>query len=157
MTIKNLTEESRFTKEQLIARAQENLRALECFPLQAVPQMDLALMKIAMAVLTAPDYIPPHVLDAMSDMCDGGFNAQGIWDLCRESIMPPAPCPRCGTVSDRPDGGHYCHVDAGQCGICAKCAPQINGGSGFSNCAEAHAAEIGQPCIAAIKGADANA
>ena len=157
MTIQNLTGESRFTKEQLIARAKENLRALECFPLQAVPQMDLALMKIAIAVLTAPDNIPPHVLDAMSDMCDGGFNAQGIWDLCRESIMPPAPCPRCGTVSARPDGGHYCHVDAEQCGICAKCVPQINGGSGFSNCAEAHAAEIGQPCIAAIKGADANA
>ncbi|WNI52948.1 hypothetical protein RIL74_16740 [Enterobacter ludwigii] len=53
MTIKNLAEESRFTKEQLIARALENLRALECFPLQAVPQMDLALMKIAIAVLTA--------------------------------------------------------------------------------------------------------
>lgn len=53
MTIQNLTEESRFTKEQLIARAQENLRALECFPLQAVPQMDLALMKIAIVVLTA--------------------------------------------------------------------------------------------------------
>ncbi|HHT1131748.1 TPA: hypothetical protein ACTYBT_002659 [Enterobacter hormaechei] len=51
MTIKNMTEECHFTKEQLIARALENLRALECFPVQAVPQMDLALMKIAMAVL----------------------------------------------------------------------------------------------------------
>lgn len=28
-----------------------------------------------------------------------------------------------------------------QCGICADCVPQINGGSGFTNCADAHAAE----------------
>ncbi|MFS9379441.1 hypothetical protein QNN88_01920 [Citrobacter sp. ANG330] len=27
-----------------------------------------------------------------------------------------------------------------QCGICADCVPQINGGSGFNNCEEAHAA-----------------
>ncbi|EAA7948179.1 hypothetical protein KPL88_000646 [Salmonella enterica] len=30
----------------------------------------------------------------------------------------------------------------GDCGICANCAPQINGGSGFKNCAEAHAAQL---------------
>jgi len=100
---------STITKEQLIARALENHRALECFPVQAVPQMDLALIEIALASLTAPDDIPPHVLDAMSEMCDAGFDAQGIWDLCRTSIMPPEPCPRCGTVSSRPDGAHYCH------------------------------------------------
>ncbi|KAF1367512.1 hypothetical protein [Yokenella regensburgei] len=29
----------------------------------------------------------------------------------------------------------------GQCGICAGCVPQIDGGSGFNNCAEAHEAE----------------
>lgn len=102
----------RFTKEQLVARALENLRALECFPVQTVPQMDLALIEIALAALNAPDDIPPHVLDAMSDMCDAGFDGQGIWDLCRASIMPPTPCPRCGTVSNRPDGAHYCHVGA---------------------------------------------
>lgn len=28
-----------------------------------------------------------------------------------------------------------------QCGICADCVPQIDGGSGFNNCAEAHAAQ----------------
>ena len=28
-----------------------------------------------------------------------------------------------------------------QCGICAECVPQIDGGSGFTNCADAHAAE----------------
>lgn len=28
-----------------------------------------------------------------------------------------------------------------ECGICAECVPQINGGSGFTNCADAHAAE----------------
>ncbi|BDS20976.1 hypothetical protein ACV8TN_05410 [Citrobacter freundii] len=28
-----------------------------------------------------------------------------------------------------------------QCGICAECVPQVNGGSGFTNCADAHAAE----------------
>lgn len=151
-----------FTKQQLIthvtakaARIKPDSQANDSRRNEAL--MNKCVLEIALAALTAPDYIPPHVLDAMSDMCDGGFNAQGIWDLCRESIMPPAPCPRCGTVSDRPDGGHYCHVGAGQCGICAECVPQINGGSGFSNCAEAHAAEICQTCIAATEGADANA
>ncbi|EKW0741603.1 hypothetical protein N0P44_001591 [Citrobacter freundii] len=28
-----------------------------------------------------------------------------------------------------------------QCGICAGCVPQVDGGSGFTNCADAHAAE----------------
>lgn len=28
-----------------------------------------------------------------------------------------------------------------QCGICAECVPQVNGGSGITNCADAHAAE----------------
>lgn len=32
----------------------------------------------------------------------------------------------------------------GQCGICANCAPQINGGSGFNNCEEAHAAKLAE-------------
>ncbi|EMU1126930.1 hypothetical protein WM508_004840 [Citrobacter koseri] len=31
-----------------------------------------------------------------------------------------------------------------QCGICADCVPQINGGSGFNNCAEAHAAQMAE-------------
>ncbi|WP_343439681.1 hypothetical protein [Enterobacter hormaechei] len=161
MTIKNSTEKNSFTKEQLIERVKHHKATAEMFADDAVKsmaaKMDVMIFEIALTLLTAPDYIPPHVLDAMSDMCDGGFNAQGIWDLCRESIMPPAPCPRCGNVSERPDGGHYCHVGKGQCGICAQCVPQIDGGSGFSNCAEAHAAEIGQPCIAAIEGANANA
>lgn len=34
-----------------------------------------------------PDDIPPHVLNAISDMCDGGFDAQGIWDLCRAAML----------------------------------------------------------------------
>lgn len=42
-----------FTKEQLIARVRENIRALECFPAQNIPQMDLALAQIALAALTA--------------------------------------------------------------------------------------------------------
>lgn len=28
-----------------------------------------------------------------------------------------------------------------QCGICAECVPQVGGGSGYTNCADAHAAE----------------
>ncbi|MGK4483149.1 hypothetical protein ACKU2Z_12875 [Citrobacter freundii] len=28
-----------------------------------------------------------------------------------------------------------------QCGICAECVPQVDGGSGFTNCADAHAAD----------------
>ncbi|EAX2085056.1 DUF550 domain-containing protein [Salmonella enterica subsp. enterica] len=43
----------KFTKEQLIARVRENIRALECFPAQNIPQMDLALAQIALASLTA--------------------------------------------------------------------------------------------------------
>lgn len=31
-----------------------------------------------------------------------------------------------------------------QCGICADCVPQIDGGSGFNNCAEAHAAQMAE-------------
>ncbi|HBN5748674.1 TPA: hypothetical protein L3G55_002733 [Citrobacter freundii] len=31
--------------------------------------------------------------------------------------------------------------EKGQCGICANCVPQVFGGSGFTNCADAHAAE----------------
>jgi hypothetical protein len=106
-----------FTKEQLIDRINE---ALLCVRNCITPDNELqtlkktvAIYEIALAALTAPDYIPPHILDTMSDMCDGGFDAQGIWDLCRESFMPPAPCPRCGTVSGRPDGLHYCHAGNG--------------------------------------------
>lgn len=106
----------RFTKEQLIAKAREQIAFCRHTKITGESRTHVnqcsALFEIALSVLTAPDYIPPHVQDAMSDMCDGGFDGQGIWDLCRESIMPPAPCPRCGTVSDRPDGGHYCHVGA---------------------------------------------
>ncbi|HGW6103698.1 TPA: hypothetical protein ACNIQM_001826 [Citrobacter werkmanii] len=32
----------------------------------------------------------------------------------------------------------------GYCGICADCVPQINGGSGFNNCEEAHAAQMAE-------------
>ncbi|MCE3116829.1 hypothetical protein LXD80_13605 [Enterobacter sp. ASE] len=103
-----------FTKDQLIERVKHHKATAEMFAEDAVKsvaaKMDVMIFEIALASLTAPDYIPPHVLDAMSDMCDGGFNAQGLWDLCRESIMPPKPCTRCGTTSDRPDGGHYCHL-----------------------------------------------
>lgn len=104
-----------FTKEQLIthltakaARIKPDSQVNDALCKEAL--MNKRELEIALAALTEPDYIPHHVLDAMSDMCDGGFNAQGIWDLCRESIMPPEPCPRCGTASDRPDGVHYCHV-----------------------------------------------
>ncbi|MGN7914707.1 hypothetical protein [Enterobacter sp. 22466] len=103
-----------FTKEQLIERVKNMLRAykgkVKTHPEYDGMAADVELLEIALAALTAPVYIPLHVEDAMADMCDGGFNAQGIWDLCRESIMPPKPCPCCGTTSDRPDGGHYCHV-----------------------------------------------
>lgn len=104
-----------FTKEQLIehiapkaARIKPDSQVSEKLRNEAL--MNKRVFEIALAVLTAPDYVPPHVQDAMRDMCDGGFDAQGIWDLCREAIMPPAPCPRCGTVSERPDGAHYCHI-----------------------------------------------
>ena len=115
MTIKNLTEESRLTKEQLIAHITQRLARIKPhsqvnYNLRNEALMNKRVLEIALAALTAPDYIPPHVLDAMSNMCDGGFNAKGIWDLCRESILPPEPCPRCGTVSNRPDGAHYCHA-----------------------------------------------
>lgn len=71
--------------------------------------MNKHILEIALAALVVPSDIPPHVLDAMSDMCDGGFDAQGIWDLCRESTAPPVACPRCGAISTRPNGEHYCH------------------------------------------------
>lgn len=103
-----------FTKEQLIEQARKNIEVLEGAVTRLpgnseIARIHLRLAEITLATLTAPDDIPPHVLDAMSDMCDGGFDAQGIWDLCRASIMPPEPCSRCGVVSQRPDGAHYCH------------------------------------------------
>lgn len=33
------------------------------------------------------------------------------------------------------------HSEKGQCGTCVNCVPQVGGGSGFTNCADAHAAE----------------
>lgn len=103
-----------FTKEQLIAhittkaaRIKPDMQRNNSLRIEAL--MNKRELEIALTSLTVPDDIPPHVLDAMSDMCDAGFDAQGIWDLCRKSILPPEPCPRCGTVSDRPDGAHYCH------------------------------------------------
>lgn len=102
------------TKKQLIAHITEKVGRIKPDSqvndnLRNEALMNKRTLEIALASLTAPDDIPPHVLDAMSDMCDAGFDAQGIWDLCRKSILPPEPCPRCGTVSDRPDGAHYCH------------------------------------------------
>lgn len=110
-----------FTKEQLMEHVTRQLdqyhRLIKAQPLgdNTYNHKTIAAMEIARAALSAPNYIPPHVLDAMSDMCDGGFNAQGIWALCRESIMPPTPCPRCGTVSAMPDGSHYCHIGTRRC------------------------------------------
>ena len=37
--------------------------------------------------------------------------------------------------------------EEGQCGICTNCVPQVNGGSGFSNCAEADAAHIEEDVV----------
>ncbi|MEE9647970.1 hypothetical protein [Enterobacter soli] len=104
------------TKEQLIAYI--TTRALRIKPDKQVNEqlrieagMNKRILEIALAVLTAPDDIPPRVLDAMSDMCDGGFDSQGIWDLCRESIMPPTPCSHCGAVLDRPGGASHYHTE----------------------------------------------
>lgn len=108
-----------FTKEQLIAKAREQIAFCRHTKITGEGRTHVnqcsALFEIALAALTAPDYIPPHVDDAMGDMCDGGYNAQGIWALCLESIMPPTPCPRCGTVSAMPDGSHYCHIETRRC------------------------------------------
>lgn len=41
----------------------------------------------AIGIADVPDDIPRPVLDRMSDMCDGGFDAQGIWDLCKAAII----------------------------------------------------------------------
>lgn len=106
-----------FTKEQLIAhittkvaRIKPDTQRNNSLRIEAL--MNKREMEIALASLTVPDDVPPHVLDAMSDMCDAGFDAQGIWDLCRKSILPPVPCPRRGTASDRPDSAHYFHSRA---------------------------------------------
>ena len=82
-----------FTKEQLIAhitakaaRIKPDTQVNNSLRIEAL--MNKREMEIALASLTVP---------------------VDIWDLCRKSILPPEPCPRCGTVSDRPDGAHYCH------------------------------------------------
>lgn len=81
------------TKEQLVTHIQRHNAGIS----RAIKQCEsgdntyneklLAVNEIALAALTAPDDIPRPVLDAMSDMCDGGFNAQGIWDLCKAAII----------------------------------------------------------------------
>ncbi|ENI2423238.1 hypothetical protein ABXQ62_003591 [Escherichia coli] len=114
--VKNATgiEIMKFSTQELITVARSDrdewARAVEACPHAVKYQQWLQIADIALAVLTAPRNIPPQVLDSMSDMCDGGFDAQGIWDLCKSSIMPPEPCPRCRTVSSRPNGEHYCHA-----------------------------------------------
>lgn len=109
-----------FTKEQLIEWAEDFRMLAQCAvdarPDDVAAAKNLALAEIALAALTAPDDIPPPVLDAMSDMCDAGFDAQGIWDLCKAEITgenEPQPCPRCGVTSTRPNGEHYCHANGG--------------------------------------------
>lgn len=113
-----------FTKEQLIAHTEALIESQrQCIPGANAPEnvctyeMDVAVLEIALAALTTPDDIPPPVLDAMSDMCDAGFDAQGIWDLCKAEITgknESQPCPRCGVTSTRPNGEHYCHANGGK-------------------------------------------
>lgn len=107
----------KFTKEQLIERAKSVIHLAARHPESHTARLDAAINETALAALTTPDDIPPPVLDAMSDMCDAGFDAQGIWDLCKAEITgknETQPCPRCGVTSTRPNGEHYCHSICGE-------------------------------------------
>lgn len=83
---------STFTHEQIIAHVTAwygRIHPERVLPdMRSEAEMNKRVMEIALTALkaTAPVTIPPHVLDAMSEMCDGGFDAQGIWDLCRQEF-----------------------------------------------------------------------
>jgi len=85
-----LTGRDQFTKEQLIELTREDVEFWRERD-ELIPSMQTAMRlrqaEIALAVLTAPDDIPRPVLDSMSDKCDAGFDAQGIWDLCKAAII----------------------------------------------------------------------
>ncbi|RAP71270.1 hypothetical protein ACZ87_01917 [Candidatus Erwinia dacicola] len=72
-----------FTKEQLIAhiaakasRIKPDLQVNDSLRIEAL--MNKRVLEIALASLTVPDDIPPHVLDAMSDMCDAGYHTASV-------------------------------------------------------------------------------
>lgn len=81
-----------FTEEQLIAhikdkaaRIKPHMQINEKYRVEAL--MNLRVLEIALAAVAAPDDVPRPVLDKMSDLCDAGFDAQGIWDLCKAAII----------------------------------------------------------------------
>lgn len=94
---------TKFTKEQLILKAQENVEffreRLGLMPQSQPMALSLRLAEIALAALTADDcvYLDPD-----------GDDAEVLVPI-PQRLMPPDPCLRCGTVSSRPNGEHYCH------------------------------------------------
>ena len=133
MTIKYLTEESRFTKEQLIEHAHRHIAhdawLTSKFGDVHTKSATVALAEIALAMLMAEPIGAFHIANQQVDGT-ADYIKDGEWPVDNGIIevyrMPPME----GLIT------------TGQCGICADCVPQIDGGSGFSNCAEAHAAQM---------------
>lgn len=116
------TEAQEMARRLLAAEAREPVRYLNkftgvCVTLEQQPDAatDTAVYVPLLAApqpLAVPNDIPPHVLDAMSDMCDGGFDAQGIWDLCRAAHQPSSGALQLvGEVVARNHPNHERNVD----------------------------------------------
>lgn len=146
MTIKNLADKSHFTKEQLIEHAQRHMAhdawLTSKFGADRTKSATVALAEIALAVLMATPVGAFHIVNQQVDgttdyIKDGEWPVDnGVIEVYRLPVME-----RLATT--------------GQCGICADCVPQINGGSGFSHCAEAHAAQSNEVLVCDMCGHNA--
>lgn len=90
-----LSKREQFTKEQLIAKAREQIAFCRHTKITGEGRTHVnqcsALFEIALAVLTAPEEVPRQVFDVIYQEC-GGFvdsaaNPRIIWDACRTAIL----------------------------------------------------------------------
>ncbi|MFV7300839.1 hypothetical protein [Salmonella enterica] len=146
MTIKNLTEKSHFTKEQLIEHAQRYIAhdawLTSKFGTDHTKPATVALAEIALAVLIAAPVGAFHIANQQVDGTTD-YIKDGEWPVDNGVIEVYRLPPMEGLIT------------TGQCGICADCVPQIDGGSGFSNCAEAYAAQMDEVLVCDMCGHDA--
>lgn len=146
MTIKNLAEKSHFTKEQLIEHAQRHIAhdawLTSKFGADRTKSATVVLAEIALAVLMANPVGAFHIVNQQVD---------GTTDYIKDGEWPVDN----GVIEVYRLPAMEWFATKGQCGICADCVPQINGGSGFSHCAEALAAQRNEVLVCDMCGHNA--